>query len=75
MIEPRTIVNPACIFIFIVLALVCVGIPVLLIRYLRNRGNEQKLLRMELGKLAEEVHLIQQKLKGGEKQEASAEPT
>ena len=55
---------------FIVLALVYVGIPVLVIslmfrlfKYLRTAGNERKLLRIELGKLAEEVHILRQELK------------
>lgn len=34
-------------------------------RYLMTAGKEQKLIRMELGKLAEEVHLLRQELKGG----------
>ena len=32
--------------------------------YFRNAGKEQKLIRMELGKVAEEVHLLRQELKG-----------
>lgn len=67
------------IFILIVLCLVYVGIPVLIIsfiirfgRYLRNAGKERTLLRMELGKLAEEVHLLRQELKGGKEQDSSA---
>ena len=31
-------------------------------RYFKSAGKEQKLVRMELGKLAEEVHLIRQQL-------------
>ena len=42
-------------------------------RYFRNAGKEQKLIRMELGKFAEEVHLLRQELKGGNKQESSVE--
>ena len=34
-------------------------------RYFMTAGKEQKLMRMELSRLAEEVHLIQQKLEGG----------
>jgi hypothetical protein len=30
-----------------------------------NAGKEQKLIRMELGKLAEEVHLLRQEMKNG----------
>ncbi len=31
-------------------------------RYFRSAGTEQKLTRMELGKLAEEVHLLREEL-------------
>ena len=43
-------------------------------RYFMNAGKEQKLTRIELGKLAEEVHLLRQQLEDGGEQEASAEP-
>jgi hypothetical protein len=42
-------------------------------RYFMTAGKEQKLTRIELGKLAEEVHLIREELKGGKPQDASAE--
>lgn len=32
-------------------------------RYFMTAGKEQKLIRMELGKLAEEVHLLWQEIK------------
>ena len=32
-------------------------------RYFANAGKEQKLMRLELGKVAEEVHLLRQELK------------
>jgi len=32
-------------------------------RYFMTAGKEQKLIRMELGKLAEEVHLLRQEMK------------
>jgi hypothetical protein len=32
--------------------------------YFRNAGKEQKLMRIEMGKLAEEVHLLRQENKG-----------
>jgi len=34
-------------------------------RYFRDAGKEQKLIRMELGKVAEEVHLLRQEMKVG----------
>jgi hypothetical protein len=36
-------------------------------RYFMNAGKEQKLIRIEIGKLAEEVHLLRQELKPSEK--------
>lgn len=42
-------------------------------RYFGNAGKEQKLIRLELGKVAEEVHLLRQELEGGKKQESSPE--
>ena len=60
----------AGVFIFIVMMLVYVGVPVLiislmirLVKYLKTAGNERKLLRLELGKLADEVQPIRQDLK------------
>jgi len=42
-------------------------------RYFGNAGKEQKLIRLELGKVAEEVHLLRQELRGTGKQESAAE--
>ncbi len=33
-------------------------------RFFKSAGKEQKLIRFELGKVAEEVHLLRQELKG-----------
>ncbi|HUT29053.1 MAG TPA: hypothetical protein VMX13_04605 [Sedimentisphaerales bacterium] len=41
-------------------------------RYFMNAGKEQKLIRMELGKLAEEVHQLRHQLKGGGEHGAAA---
>ena len=57
----------AFIFALVIICLVRVS------RYFRTAGKEQKLIRMELGKVAEEVHLIRQELKGENKQESSVE--
>jgi hypothetical protein len=46
----------AFIFALIIICLIRVS------RYFMTAGREQKLMRMELGKLAEDVHLIRQKL-------------
>ncbi len=43
-------------------ALIIVGL-IRLVRFLGTAGKESKLMRLELGKLAEEVHLIRQELK------------
>jgi len=42
-------------------------------RYFMTAGKEQKLIRMELGKLAEEVQLLRRELKSGKEGESSAE--
>ena len=44
-----------------------------LVRYLKRSREERQRLRLELGKLAEEVRLIRQELEGGKKQESSTE--
>ena len=41
--------------------------------YFRTAGKEQKLIRMELGKVAEEVHLLRQELKGTKKADSSSQ--
>ena len=42
-------------------------------RYFMSAGKEQKLIRMELGKLAEEVHLLRQEMKDGKDNDSSAQ--
>jgi biopolymer transport protein ExbB/TolQ len=44
-----------------------------LVRYLKRSREERQRLRIELGKLAEEVHLIRQELEVGKEQESSTE--
>lgn len=51
----------AYVFIF-ALVIICL---IRVARYFSKAGNEQKLIRMELGKVAEEVHLLRQELKEG----------
>jgi hypothetical protein len=48
----------AFIFALVIICLIRVA------RYFGNAGKEQKLMRLEMGKLAEEVHLLRQELKG-----------
>ena len=40
-------------------------------KYFSSATREQKLLRMEMGKLAEEVHLMRQELKDGKDSDSS----
>ena len=40
-------------------------------KFLNSWRNEQKLIRMELGKVAEEVHLLRQEMKDGKVSESS----
>ncbi|MBW8017412.1 MAG: hypothetical protein FVQ82_14620 [Planctomycetes bacterium] len=54
------IVLIAYVFIF-ALIIICL---IRLAKYLGYAKNEHKLIRMELGKLAEEVHLIREDIKG-----------
>ena len=51
----------AFIFALVIICLIRVS------TYFRTAGKEQKLIRMELGKVAEEVHLLRQELKGEQK--------
>lgn len=60
----------AGVYIWIVITLVCVVVPVLLVVYLvglakrlKSFGNEWKLFRMELGKLGDEVSELRGELK------------
>jgi hypothetical protein len=46
------------VFIF-ALVIICL---IRVARYFGNAGKEQKLIRLELGKVAEEVHLLRQEL-------------
>jgi len=55
------------IFALVIIALIRVS------RYFRTAGKEQKLIRMELGKVAEEVHLLRQELKDGKESDSSAQ--
>jgi len=42
-----------------------------LVRYLKRSGEERQRFRLELGKLAEEVHQLRQELKGGQDKDSS----
>jgi hypothetical protein len=45
-------------FALVIICLIRIG------RFFRTAGNEQKMIRLELGKVAEEVHLLRQEMKG-----------
>ena len=77
--RPVSVSSPGGIILFIVMLTVYVGILVLVIsflirmvRYFKTAGNEQKLIRMELGKLADEVQQLRQERKGVKDAESSA---
>lgn len=73
-ITARTSVAIAPIIMLIVCAFIFSLIIICLIRvarYFRNAGKEQKLIRMELGKLAEEVHLLRKEQKDGKDGDSS----
>ena len=55
----------AFIFALVIICLVRVS------RYFRTAGKEQKLIRMELGKVAEEIHLLRQEMKGDKESDSS----
>ena len=62
-------------FIFAGRAVVFVLVSICLIvvsRYFWTAGKEQKRIRMDMGKLAEEVHLLRQELKQNNKDSDSA---
>jgi hypothetical protein len=61
LIAPILLSAYAFIFALIIICLIRVS------RYFLTAGKEQKLIRMEIGKLAEEVHQLRQELNGGKK--------
>ncbi len=70
--SPRSILMSflPCIMLLVVICfwgLVIFGL-IKLIKYLGSAGREQKLIRMELSKLADEVQQIRRELKGGTEQ-------
>lgn len=54
------LVLAAYVFVFVLIIISLIRVS----RYFKNAGKEQKLLRIEMGKLAEEVHLLRQEIKG-----------
>lgn len=69
-----TLIVPCVIFLvylfIIALVIICL---IRMVKYLAASGKEQKLIRMELSKVAEEVHLMREKLETtAEKKEPEA---
>jgi len=62
---PLLVVFAAYVFIF-ALVIICL---VRASRYFMTAGKEQKLTRIEIGKLAEEVHQLRQQLKGAKEKQ------
>ena len=66
-IEPFLLTAYAVIFVLLIICLFLAS------RYFLRANKEQKLIRLDVGKLAEEVHLLRQELEGNKKQESSTE--
>ena len=66
---PRSAIAPLFLTLFVIgiyvflfaLVIICL---IRIARFFKSAGKEQKLIRFELGKVAEEVHLLRQELKG-----------
>ena len=67
LLAPIILIAYGFIFALIIICLIRVS------RYFMSAGKEQKLIRMELGKLAEEVHLLRQNLKDDKDSNSSAQ--
>ena len=53
------------IYVFIIaLIIICL---IRVAQYFRDAGKEQRLMRMEMGKMEEEMHLLRQEMKGEKK--------
>jgi len=69
-VEPQTRAFVSIVGLIVILAygaifaLIIIGM-IRLVRFLGSAGKEMRLTRMEVGKLAEEVHLMRQELKEG----------
>lgn len=74
--QTRSFISIGGLIIFLVyggiLVLIIIGL-LRLVRFLGTANKEMKLTRMEVGKLAKEVHLLRQELKGGKDSNSSAQ--
>jgi len=73
LILPGTIIVLVALAFYVFIFTLAVMCLVDVTRYFSTAGKEQKLIRMELGKVAEEVHLLRQELEGGKPQKSSTE--
>lgn len=64
-IEPFLLIAYVIILVLLIICLFLVS------RYFWNAGKEQKLIRLDVGKLAEEVHLLRREIKGDKSHDAS----
>lgn len=60
---PGTIIFVVMLFIYVGITVLVISLMIRLARYISAAGKERKLLRIELGKLAEELQLIRKELK------------
>jgi hypothetical protein len=60
---PGNIVFIVMLFIYVGIIVLVISLMIRLARYISAAGKERKLLRIELGKLAEEVQLIRKEIK------------
>ncbi len=68
--EVMTYVMFAAYFFIFALIVICLT---RISRYFSDAAKDRKLIRMELGKVAEEVHLLRQEIKDGKVSNSSAE--
>lgn len=68
--DVRTYVRFAAYFFIFALIVICLT---RVSRYFSKAAKERKLIRMELGKVAEEVHLLRQEIKDSKATDSAAE--
>lgn len=77
-IKPQTRIAPYLMFfVTLIIGVAFYGLLAFCIyraaKYFGTAGKEQKLMRMEMGKLAEEVRQLRQELKGGKNSNSSSQ--
>jgi len=69
---PGTIIFVVMLSIFVGITVLVISLMIRLVRYLGTGGKERKLLRIELGKLAEEVHKMREQRDSGKTESAQS---